>query len=49
MKEKFPENPGHNILALLYNLADVLFPTNKTMLDIYYNKLGIGVASRVAE
>ena len=27
-------NPGHNILALFNNLADVLIPTSKTILDI---------------
>ena len=27
-------NPGHNILALFHNLADVLIPANKTILDI---------------
>ena len=27
-------NPGHNVLALFNNLADVLIPTNKTILDI---------------
>ena len=27
-------NPGHNILALFDNLADVLIPTSKTTLDI---------------
>ena len=49
VKETFPGNPGHNILTLFNNLADVLIPTNKMILDIYYNKLGIGVASRVPE
>ena len=27
-------NPGHNILALFNNLADVLIHTSKTILDI---------------
>ena len=49
MKEKFSDNPAQNILALFNTLADVLIPTNKTILDIQYNKLGTRVASRVAE
>ena len=42
-------NPGHNILALFNNLADILIPTSKTILDIQYSKRGIRVASRVAK
>ena len=36
-------------MALFNNLADVLISTSKTILDVLYNKLGIRVASRVAE
>ena len=42
-------NPGHNILALFNNLAQVRITTSKTILDIKYNKVGTRVASRVAE
>ena len=42
-------NPGHNILVLFDNLAQVRIVTSKTKLDIYYNKLGTWVASRVTE
>ena len=48
-KYKKTINPGHNVLALFNNLADVLIPASKTICDIYYNKLGIRVASRVFE
>ena len=33
-KYKKTINPGHNVLALFNNLADVLIPTSKTILDI---------------
>ena len=33
-EQKMTYNPGHNILALFNNLADVLIPTSKTILDI---------------
>ena len=42
-------NPGHNILALFNNLAQVCMTTSKAILDIYHNKLGTRAASRVAE
>ena len=42
-------NPGHNILELYNVLVKVRFATSKTKHDIYYNKPGIRVASRVAE
>ena len=41
-------NPGHNILEL-YILMQIRFTTSKTKLYIQYRKLGIRVASRVAE
>ena len=49
VKEKFSENPSVNILALFENLIQVGVATSKTTLDIYYNKLGTRVASRVAK
>ena len=42
-------NPGHNILELYNILVQIRFTTSKGKLDIWYSKLGIGVASRVAE
>ena len=38
-------DPGHNILELFNNLAQVRIATSKTILDIYHSKL----ATRVAE
>ena len=49
VKEKFSDNRGHNIQAVFNNLAQVQITTSKMMLDIYHNKLGTRVASRVAE
>ena len=40
-------NPGHNILALFDNLAQFRIAASKTILDIYYNKLGTRVAERL--
>ena len=34
-------NPGHNILALFNNLAQVRIATSKTILDIHHEKLDI--------
>ena len=48
-KGKFSDNPGHNILKLYNVVVQVRFATSNTKLDIQYNKLGIRVASRVAE
>ena len=42
-------NLGHNILELCNVLEQILFPTSKTKLHIYYKKLGIQLTSRVAE
>ena len=42
-------NPGHNILELYNILLQIRFTTSKTKFDIQYRKLGIRVASRVAE
>ena len=42
-------NPGHNIFELQNVLLEIQFTTSKTKLDIQYSKLGIRVASRVAE
>ena len=42
-------NLGHNILELYKVLVQVRLATSKTKGDIWYSKLGIGVASRVAE
>ena len=42
-------NPGHNTLELYNVLAQVWFVTSKGKLDIYNNKIGAPVASRVAE
>ena len=50
-KEDFQEcyyNPGHNILELYNILVQVQFVTSKTKLYIQYRKLGIALASRVA-
>ena len=42
-------NPGHNILALFNNLAQVWITTSNKILDIWNNKLGTQVVSWVAE
>ena len=47
--KKFSDNPGHNVLALFNNLPQIWITTSKTILDIYHNKLGTRVASRVAK
>ena len=49
VKEKFSNNPGHNILELFNNLVQVQIATSKTKLALQYNKLGTRVVSRVAE
>ena len=46
---KFSDNPGHNILALFNNLAQVWITTSKTILDILHNKLDTQVFPRVVE
>ena len=46
-REKFLENPGHNILEL-YALVQVPLVTSNVNLDILYTKLSIRAASRVA-
>ena len=48
-KGNFLENPGHNILKLSSVLVQDRLATSKAILDIWYNKLGIRVLSRVAE
>ena len=49
-KEEFSENfPGHNILELYNILVQIPVATSKMKLDIQYDKLGMRVASRVAE
>ena len=47
--ERTYHNPGQNILKILDVLRQSRFATCKTKLDIYYNKPGIRVTSRVAE
>ena len=42
-------NLGHNNLELYKVLVQVRLATSKTKGDIWYRKLGIGAASRVAE
>ena len=42
-------NPGHNTLTFFNNLAQARIATSKTILDIYHDKLGTRVASRVAK
>ena len=42
-------NLGHNILELYNVLVQIRLTTSKTKRDIYYVKLDILVASRVAE
>ena len=42
-------NLGHNILELYNVLVQIRLTTSKTKRDIEYSKLGIRVASRVAE
>ena len=41
--------PGHNILELHILLLQVRLATSKTKFDIWYHKIGIRIASRVAE
>ena len=41
-------NPSHNILVIYNVLELVQFITRRKKLDIFYNKLGIRIASRVA-
>ena len=41
--------PGHNILELHILLLQVRLTTSKTKFDIWYHKIGIRIASRVAE
>ena len=38
VKEKFSNNPGHNILELFNNLVQVQIATSKTKLGLQYNK-----------
>ena len=45
----FVYNSGHNILELSIVLVYVRVSTNKAKLDIQYDKIGIRVASQVAE
>ena len=40
---------GHNIFELYNVLVQIQLTTSKTKRDIYYSKLSIRVASRVAE
>ena len=40
-------NPGHNILELYNVLVQVRFATSKMKIDIWYNKFGLRVASRL--
>ena len=42
-------NLGHNILEICNVLIQTRLTTSKTKRDIWYSKLGIWVASRVAE
>ena len=42
-------NLGHNIFELYNVLVQIQLITSKTKRDIYYSKLSIRVASRVAE
>ena len=42
-------NPGHNILILFNNLAQVWITASKTILDVWHNKRGTRVASRITE
>ena len=48
-KRKFPDNHGHNILELHNVLIQTRLTTSETKRDIQYSKLGIRVASQVAE
>ena len=48
-KRKFSGNPGHDILGLYNILVQIRFTTSKRKHDIFYSKLGIRVASRVAK
>ena len=41
-------NPDHNILKLCNVLLQVQFATNKTKLDIYYNKLAMHISFQTA-
>ena len=45
----FVYNLGHNILELYNILAQIRLTTSKTKRGIQYTKLGIRVASQVAE
>ena len=47
--EKFSDNPGHNILELYNVLVQIRVATSKMKIDIWYNKLGTRVASRVTK
>ena len=42
-------NLGHNILEFYHVLIQTRLTTSKTKRDVYYSKLRIGVAERVAE
>ena len=42
-------NPGNNTLELYNILVQIRFITSEKKLDIYYSKLCIRVATRVAE
>ena len=48
-KRRFSDNLGHNILELYNVLMRIRLTTSKMKRDIQYSKLGIRVASRVAE
>ena len=48
-KRRFSDNLGHNILELYNVLMQIRLTTSKMKRDIQYSKLGIRVASRVAE
>ena len=48
-QKKISENLGDNILELYHVLVQIQVATSKANLDIYYNKLGIRVPSRVAK
>ena len=46
---EYTYNLGHNILELCNALVQIRLTTSKTQHDIWYSKVGIRVASRVAE
>ena len=48
-KTQLTYNHGHNILELFNVLIQTRLTTSKSKCDIEYSKLGIRVASRVAE